>query len=151
MIEERYTQGTPCWVDLATSNQNATKTFCAELFGWSFHESPMDNSGELFYSEAKKGKASTAGIYPQSEEELQKGILPHWDVHIAVDDIDAVVARVEQLGGTIVIEPFDVSNDGRIARIEDPTGAVLNFLASEPDYRCGHQRCGWRVGVGRVV
>ena len=68
-----------------------------------------------------------AGIYPQSEEELQSGISSHWDVYIAVDDIDAVVARVEQLGGTVVIQPFDVSDDGRIGRIEDPTGGVLNF------------------------
>ena len=42
---ESYVQGKPCWVDLATTDQDAAKSFYAELFGWAYDDNPMDPSG----------------------------------------------------------------------------------------------------------
>jgi predicted enzyme related to lactoylglutathione lyase len=33
-----YTQGTPNWVDLPTSDQAAAKAFYAGLFGWTYDD-----------------------------------------------------------------------------------------------------------------
>ena len=55
------------------------------------------------------------------------GASPHWSVTFAVDDADAVAARSRELGGTVLIEPFDIP-PVRSAVIRDPQGAV--FTAS---------------------
>ena len=36
-----YAQGTPCWVDLQTSDQDGARAFYSGVFGWEFLEQPM--------------------------------------------------------------------------------------------------------------
>ena len=42
-----------------------------------------------------------------------------------VDDVDATASKAAELGGTLLAEPFDVMDAGRMAVIADPTGAVF--------------------------
>jgi len=49
-------------------------------------------------------------------------------VYIAVDDVDASVAKVEELGGKIHRPPTDIPGVGRFSIIADPTGAVLSLI-----------------------
>ena len=45
-----HTQGAPCWVDLATTDQAEAKAFYADLFGWECQDNPMDESrGRLLH------------------------------------------------------------------------------------------------------
>jgi uncharacterized protein len=53
---------------------------------------------------------------------------PHWDVTFAVDDADAVAAKADELGGTVIVPPFDVPWS-RVAVLADPQGAT--FIASK--------------------
>jgi predicted enzyme related to lactoylglutathione lyase len=53
---------------------------------------------------------------------------PHWSVTFAVDDADAVAARASELGGTVVVPPFDAPWT-RMTVITDPQGAT--FIASK--------------------
>ena len=68
-----YTQGTPNWVDLQTTDQ-------------------------------------------------VPGVPNHWQVYFQVADPDAAVAKAAQLGGAVVVQPFDLPV-GRLAVISDPQGA----------------------------
>jgi predicted enzyme related to lactoylglutathione lyase len=57
----------------------------------------------------------------------------HWLPDVAVDDVDATVARATELGGKCVSGPADIPNTGRYAIIADPQGAVLAiFTSSSP-------------------
>ncbi len=51
----------------------------------------------------------------------------HWAVYLQVDDTDAAVAKVEELGGTIQMPPEDTPY-GRLARCTDPTGAAFMLI-----------------------
>ena len=55
----------------------------------------------------------------------QKGVPPHWQVYVAVERADAAATRARDLGGTVLAPPFDVMDSGRMAVIQDPTGAVF--------------------------
>jgi len=55
------------------------------------------------------------------------GIPPHWGLYVMVKDADKSTARVKELGGTVVLEPFDVMDQVRMAVIKDPTGAHINM------------------------
>ena len=61
----------------------------------------MDESGEVTYSMALKGGSYTAAIYTQAPDQKEAGIPPHWDIHVAVDDVDEVAGRVASCGGRL--------------------------------------------------
>src|SRR5205823_757174 len=53
------------------------------------------------------------------------GVPPHWGNYVSVSNADEASKRVKDLGGTILAEPFDVMDAGRMAVAHDPTGAVF--------------------------
>lgn len=124
---ERYTQGVPCWVDLATTDQAAAKTFYGGLFGWSYEDVPMDQEGQQHYSMALLAGRYAAAVFTQQQEQRQMGIPPCWNVHLTVEDVDAAAGRAGELGGKVVMAPVDVFDAGRMAIISDSTGGVVTL------------------------
>ena len=120
---DSYTPGTPSWTDLATSDQPAAKAFYGDLFGWSFNDLPMGD--DVFYSMATIKGDNVAAISPQQQEQAAAGVPPHWQMYVTVADVDATAALVEGAGGAVHVPPFDVMDAGRMAVINDPTGAFL--------------------------
>jgi uncharacterized protein len=117
-----YTPGTPCWVDLATPDIEAAARFYGELFGWEIPELP--NSAEMGgYRRAKLGGRDVAGAMPL----MQEGQPPAWSTYISVDDADAIGRAVQENGGTMIAEPMEVSNYGRLAMFTDPEGAFFGI------------------------
>ncbi len=53
---------------------------------------------------------------------------PHWSVTFAVADTDDIVERIRRLGGSVVVEPFDVAPT-RLAVVRDPAGAQFTVSA----------------------
>jgi uncharacterized protein len=58
----------------------------------------------------------------------QPDVPAHWDVTFAVDDADATAAKATQLGGKVIVPPFDAPWV-RMTLIADPQGAA--FVASK--------------------
>jgi predicted enzyme related to lactoylglutathione lyase len=53
---------------------------------------------------------------------------PHWSVTFGVDDADAIAARATELGGKVIVPPFDAPWV-RMTILNDPQGAT--FIASK--------------------
>lgn len=121
---ESYPQGTPNYVELSTPDQAAAKEFYGALFGWDVTDTPIDDQGN-YYGTAEIGGDSVAGISGQMPELV--GHPAFWGVFLAVDDLDETVAKVEPSGGKVEAGPFDVMEHGRMAAIQDPTGARVNL------------------------
>jgi uncharacterized protein len=115
-----YTPGTFCWVDLNTDDQDGAKAFYATLFGWEYDDIPIGDG--IVYSMAQLGGHSVAALGPLQGPDMP----PHWNCYVSVDDADASAARAAELGATLVAEPFDVFDAGRMAAFQDPQGAVLS-------------------------
>ena len=117
-----YTAGTPNWVDLATPDVDAGASFYAGVFGWEVPERP--NSAEMGgYRRAESNGADVAGMFPL----MQEGQPTAWTTYIAVDDADAIAAAVKENGGTVLAEPMDVMDLGRMAVLMDSTGAAFGI------------------------
>jgi uncharacterized protein len=112
--------GTPNWVDLGTPDLEDAKRFYAALFGWTPHVSPQPEAGG--YTIFTKGAKAVAGAGPLFGE----GQPPAWSTYIATDDADAVARRVEAAGGKVLVEPFDVMDQGRMAVFLDQAGAAFS-------------------------
>jgi predicted enzyme related to lactoylglutathione lyase len=52
---------------------------------------------------------------------------PHWGVYFSVDDTEAAMDKVKELGGQVLMGPMDVE-PGKIAVVQDPQGAVFNII-----------------------
>jgi predicted enzyme related to lactoylglutathione lyase len=117
-----YAPGTPCWVDLASPDLDASIEFYGALFGWDVPESEnAEQTGG--YRIAALGSKSTAGMMPT----MQEGQPPAWSTYISVEDADATAAKVEEAGGQVIAEPMDVMELGRMAVFSDPTAAVFGI------------------------
>jgi len=119
-----YTEGTPNWVDLQTTDPEAAKAFYASLFGWSFDDQPMPDGGGPYSLAALDGQL-VAAIAPQAPQMVEAGVPPAWNTYIAVDDVDAATAKVAPAGGQVAMEPFDIADAGRMAFVLDPTGTPV--------------------------
>jgi uncharacterized protein len=120
---DHYAQGTPSYVGLTAPDQQAAKEFYGPLFGWEFEDVDMGEAG--VYVPVSKDGDSIAGIAGQMPQ-LQ-GHPAFWGVYLTVDDIDATTAKVAPAGGKVEAGPFDVMDLGRMASIQDPTGARVNL------------------------
>lgn len=120
-----YAQGTPNWVDLQTTDQEAAKTFYAGLFGWTYDDQPMPQGP--VYSMARLGEDSVAAIAPQGPEMAAAGAPPMWNTYIAVDSADDAAAKVPAAGGKLAMPVFDVMDAGRMAFALDPGGAAVGL------------------------
>jgi len=116
-----YTAGTFCWIDLATTDQEAAKLFYQDLMGWSYLDVPTDvgNTYSLATLEAKQ----VAAICPLPPEPA--GMPPHWVSYVSVASADDAAKKAVGLGATLLMEPFDVMTGGRMAVIQDPAGAAF--------------------------
>jgi predicted enzyme related to lactoylglutathione lyase len=120
-----YSQGAFCWSELATSDVEAARGFYTDVFGLASEETPIPEGGA--YVQFQKDGKNVAGLTPLQEQERTQGIPPHWNTYIAVEDAELMSKEAEQLGGTILAAPFDVLESGRMAVVQDPTGAAVGF------------------------
>lgn len=123
-VRDSYAQGTPSWVDLATTDHAAAKEFYASLFGWDYDDQYTPEGST--YSMAMLDGHTVAGI-SQMNPEAAAQMPPVWSTYLAVDDLDAVVAEVPDSGGGVMVAPMDVMKAGRMAFITDPTGASVGL------------------------
>jgi uncharacterized protein len=110
----------PAWVDLSTSEPAAARDFYAKLLGWTVEVNPDPLYGG--YGIAKVHGNDAAGIGGAMSPDAPTA----WSLYIGTDDIDALAQRVTDNGGTVVMAPFDVGDQGRMAVFQDPVGAFIS-------------------------
>ena len=118
-----HSPGSFCWVDLATTDAEASKSFYSRLLGWTAIDNPVGDS--MVYSMMQKDGKNVCGLYEMGTG--MEGVPPHWSSYISVEDVDAVVGQVTEAGGSLVMGPNDVFDAGRMAFAADPTGAVFGM------------------------
>jgi uncharacterized protein len=116
--------GTLAWNELITSDSGDVR-FYTDLLGLT--TSTMDMGGGQEYTLFEVGGQQVGG----SMAPPMPGLRNHWQVYFAVADADATAAKATELGGSVVVPPFD-SPVGRMAVIGDPQGAVFSIIKLAP-------------------
>jgi uncharacterized protein len=119
----KYTPGTFCWTDLATTDQDAAKQFYGALFGWKAVDYPVGDG--ITYSMMQIDGKDVGAIAPQPQQQAEAGVPPLWNSYISVESADATADAAQKLGATVHAPPFDVMDVGRMAVIQDPQGAFF--------------------------
>lgn len=115
-----YTPGTPCWVDLTTTDVEDAKRFYGAVLGWTVREAPA-----IDYMFFEREDAAVAGLHALMDEQREQGMPPSWSMYVHTDDAEATVARAARLGATVMSEPLAIPGAGRMGVIADPQGGVI--------------------------
>jgi uncharacterized protein len=115
--------GALSWNELASPDLDASSAFYSDLFGWSIE--PFEGSPQpyLIIKNHERGNGGIRELDPP-------GTPPHWLVYFAIGDIDAGLAKVEELGGTGHAGPIDIQI-AKIGIVQDPQGAFFALYAGE--------------------
>src|ERR1700694_742110 len=115
----------PVWTDLATSDAEAARNFYGKLFGWKIEVNPDPQYGG--YALAKIGDKDVAGIGPKQMEQQPSA----WTVYIGTADADDTVKKAQAAGGNVVVPTMAVGDQGKMAIIQDPSGAVIGIWQAQ--------------------
>jgi predicted enzyme related to lactoylglutathione lyase len=116
-VIEKYEPGMFCWIELATSDGAASKSFYSSVFGWTINDIPMPDGSTYTILEID---GHTLGALYQNKEQP-----PAWNSYVNVTSVDESTQRAQESGAKIIAPPFDVMDVGRMSVIADPAGASL--------------------------
>jgi len=117
--QDRYIPGVPCWLDTNRADPEAAAAFYRGLFGWDV-EDVMPPGAPGKYLTGRLGGRDVAAIGSAPEGAPTD---PAWHTYVWVEDADATAKLVESAGGSVLMEPADVGDAGRLAAFADTDGA----------------------------
>ncbi|MEV0471948.1 VOC family protein [Streptomyces prunicolor] len=109
-----HEDGAPAWVELSTPDAEVSTRFYGQLFGWTFADGfggqPRSRSAEL-------GGRPAAAVTPTAG--AQRG---SWTTFVNVTDVAKAVAKIAEVGGSVLSGPRSLGTAGRSAEVADHAG-----------------------------
>lgn len=90
------------------------RAFYRDLFNWEIGDGPIMGI-----------PAGLGGPQPGPAGHIRQGDAAGVRLYVQVRDLRASLARAEELGGRVVMEPFDIPGGPTLASISDPEGTPL--------------------------
>lgn len=118
--------GALIWNELISTDVDASTAFYANVLGWGMDPMPMGPDAPPYSVFTVAGEGIAGGMAPPME-----GMPSFWGVYFGSDDCDATVAKAEELGATVVAPAMDIPV-GRMAALQDPTGAMFSVITMAP-------------------
>lgn len=143
--------GEPIWYELLTDDIDRARAFYVAVCGWTIARPPTAPPGADSYEMIGRADGGFAGgALPLTAGMMAGGARPGWLGYFAVEDIDAAVARLIALGGSVHMPPFDIPGAGRAAMVADPQGNPFYLMRGASDEtsdvyaeQSAPGRCGW--------
>lgn len=115
------------WNELMTRDAGKARAFYTSLFGWTTETMEMPAGegceGGGTYTMFKSGETYLGGMMQMEGPQFEE-VPPHWISYIGTNDVDADAAKIESLGGKIIVPPMDIPNNiGRMCVFSDAGGA----------------------------
>lgn len=105
------------------------REYYGELFGWKFSEplGPTNYAVTMREDSVNEDGVGIGGGIGTAPE----GYDGHVTFYVEVADVDAALAKAEQLGGSAMMGPADMPEVGiRLAQFKDPEGHVIGLVGN---------------------
>ncbi|WP_320777879.1 VOC family protein [Streptomyces sp. CRN 30] len=113
-----------CWMDLKTHDTAGTAAFLSDVLGWRF---AVDEEDWRKAVKISAGGRRIGGVSDLASPVYPPGIPAHIAYYLATDDVDRRTQTATANGARVLVPPFDVGDQGRIATLADPTGAAFSL------------------------
>jgi uncharacterized protein len=123
MVErDRYIPGVPCWIDTGQPDPESAVDFYSGLFGWEFEDvMPPGAPGKYFMARLRGRDVAAVGSQPEGAPPMAA-----WNTYVWVESADETASKVRDAGGSVLSDPMDVMDSGRMAVFADPEGAAFS-------------------------
>src|SRR5919106_4575153 len=124
LMSERdgYQPGVPCWVETWHDDPEPAIRFYSGVLGWEAENTLPPDADGTFHICRLRGR-DAAGIGSPIPEGAPP--TPVWTTFIQVDSADQTAEKVNGAGGSVIAEPFESLEGGRLAIVADPAGATF--------------------------
>jgi predicted enzyme related to lactoylglutathione lyase len=110
--------------EITSPDHQRARAFYSQLFDWKVQTD--EAMGDYALINTQSGDASIGGGIGPSQSSADAGV----KIYMRVDDLDAYLARAEELGGTRVVPPTDLPEGyGIFAILNDPDGNPVGLWA----------------------
>jgi predicted enzyme related to lactoylglutathione lyase len=113
------------WYELTTTDADAAEAFYTSVVGWGTRDASAPGAPYTLFT---AGDAAAGGLIGLSADARRMGAQPRWTGYVGVDDVDATVAQLMRLGGTVYVPPTDIPDVSRFAVVADPQRATFALL-----------------------
>lgn len=113
------------WNELRTREPVRARQFYTDTIGWSFTSAPTPD-GQAYWIAVSDG-VPVAGLFPLTAPAFAS-VPESWVSYIAVDDVDARVAKAVKAGAKLAMPIFELPMIGRIAMLMEPGGAAVGWM-----------------------
>ena len=124
-MSEQPLLGRPIWYELLTTDKKAAEDFYTKVVGWT--TAPFPQSPDPYSMWMRNGNVPVGGVMTIPEG---MNFPPHWEMYIAVPNLEETVKKIESLGGKALSGVIEVPTVGRMRTMLDPQGAL--FAIHEP-------------------
>jgi len=121
---------TVCHFEIPADDIERAKNFYSKLFGWEIKKFEKHPNYWIFSTKSPDGKPGITGAI-----EKRKNVNPNIMCNICVDSIDKYIARVEELGGKVLVPKSAVPGVGYYSYCVDTEGN--HFVIWETDANAG--------------
>jgi len=112
------------WSSVITRDPDTDAAFYQNVFGYEVFEIPStDGSTHVLLSTEDYARASLNALPGDGAKRH-----PHWLNFVRVNSAIDTAARVEALGGRVLVKPFRDRHGGLVAVVADPAGAPFGLL-----------------------
>jgi predicted enzyme related to lactoylglutathione lyase len=116
-----YQPGVPCWIDTWRTDAEEAVAFYSGLFGWESEDTmPPEVPGRHFMCRLRGRDIAAVASRPRAAPAVTA-----WNTYVWVESADAAAVVAIKAGGSVVMEPFESLDGGRIAIVADPAGATI--------------------------
>src|SRR5215472_7690859 len=127
-VQRANEPGSLTWNENLSRDFDGNKAFYHAVFGYEFGDI---GAAGFRYATLKTSGSEVGGIGDLAAS-FPAEVPAHWSVYFAVEDTDAAVTTVSDLGGATVRPAWD-SPYGRIAVVADDRGAAFSLISAPAD------------------
>lgn len=129
-VTSNQPDGTPTWIDLGIPDLERAMEFYRALFGWEYDVGPEEYG---HYTMCLLQGRQVAGMMPNQDTNATNS---WWSVYFATEDCDASAKRITEAGGTLLMHPMDVMDQGRMAIASDSVGHQFGLWQGRAHIGC---------------
>lgn len=108
------------WTELQTRDTDAAIAFYSAVFGWTHS---VDGNDYGMFAQDGRIQAGMMRI-----DDSWGPVPPNWAIYFMVEDVEAAVSKVRELGGNVMVPPTQAGEMGRFAVVQDPQGGVFTVM-----------------------